>query len=67
MYYAILISFHGKMPIFPLDNKHNGSFALTGTDSDTDSDSDSKAYFCLGQESESESVPESVSDNVNES
>ena len=55
------------MPIFPLDNKHNGSFALTGTGSDTDSDSDSKAYFCLGQESESESVPESVSDNVNES
>ena len=39
-----------KMPIFQLDNKHNGSFILTGTDSDMDSDS----------------VPESVSDNVNE-
>ena len=24
------------------------------------------SYFCLGQETESESVPESVTDNVNE-
>ena len=32
----------------------------------TDSDLDSAPYFCTGQESESESVPESVSSNVNE-
>ena len=60
----------------------NGSFTLPKTDSDTDSDSDSKpdgyialcwlqtqistSYFCVVQESESLSVSESVSSNINE-
>ena len=50
-----------------LDSKPDGYIVLCRTCSHcTDSDSDLYFYFCIGQESRSKSVFDSVSDNVNE-
>ena len=48
------------------DSRPDGHFVLSRTCSHcTDSDSDPNSHFCVGQESESESIPKSVSGNVN--
>ena len=70
------VTYHNKWP-------RNGSFTLPDTDLDskpdgyivlcrtcshcTDSDSNPTSYFCVGQESESEFVPEFIYGNENES